>query len=209
MATTTMRRARGAADVSLNCTAAVEGGSVVELGRHEAFAEYVLPEVDVLYRVARALTSQPADAEDLVQETLLRAFRFIDRFDGQHPRAWLLTILRNAEHNRHRRKHPQLFDDPDEAVERIDAGRDTAGDSPEELLVGVMFDAVVERAFAALPAKHRRIVALVDVEGLSYAGAAEVLNVPVGTVMSRLHRARNRIRRQLAAEGVTPKRGGE
>ncbi|MGH3910255.1 MAG: RNA polymerase sigma factor, partial [Pseudonocardiaceae bacterium] len=164
---------------------------------------------DVLYRVARALTSQPADAEDLVQETLLRAFRFIDRFDGQHPRAWLLTILRNAEHNRHRRKHPQLFDDPDEAVERIDAGRDTAGGSPEELLVGVMFDAVVERAFVALSDKHRRVVALVDVEGLSYAGAAEVLNVPVGTVMSRLHRARNRIRRQLAAEGVTPKRGGE
>ncbi|MGH4024005.1 MAG: sigma factor, partial [Pseudonocardiaceae bacterium] len=73
---------------------------MVELGRHKAFAEYVLPEVDVLYRVACALTSQPADAEDLVQETLLRAFRFIDRFDGQHPRAWLLTILRNAEHNR-------------------------------------------------------------------------------------------------------------
>ena len=176
--------------------------------RHEAFAEYVLPEVDVLYRVACALTSQPADAEDLVQETLLRAFRFIDRFDGQHPRAWLLTILRNAEHNRHRRKHPQLFNDPDEAVERIDADPGGAGNSPEELVVDVGFDAVVERAFRALPDKYRRIVALVDVEGLSYAGAAEVLNVPVGTVMSRLHRARNRIRRQLVAEGVTLNRGG-
>lgn len=204
-----MRRARGVVDVGLNCTAAVEGGSVVELGRHKAFAEHVLPEVDVLYRVACALTSQPADAEDLVQETLLRAFRFIDRFDGQHPRAWLLTILRNAEHNRHRRKHPQLLNDPDEAAQRVEADPGGVGSSPEELVVDVGFDAVVERAFRALPDKYRRIVALVDVEGLSYAGAAEVLNVPVGTVMSRLHRARNRIRRQLAAEGAMPKRGGE
>lgn len=182
---------------------------MVELGRHKAFAEYVLPEVDVLYRAARALTSQPADAEDLVQETLLRAFRFIDRFDGQHPRAWLLTILRNAEHNRHRGRRAQLFHDADEAVGRIDSEPDRAGNGPEEQLVDAVFDAAVQRAFAALPEKHQQVVALVDIEGLSYAGAAEVLNVPVGTVMSRLHRARNRIRRRLAAEGVTPKRGGE
>lgn len=181
---------------------------MVELGRHEAFAEYVLPEVDVLYRVARALTSQPADAEDLVQDTLLRAFRFIDRFDGQHPRAWLLTILRNAEHSRHRRRHPQLFTDPDEATKRIEADPDRTGHSPEELLVDPVLDAVVERAFAALPDKYRRIVTLVDVEGLTYASAAAVLDVPVGTVMSRLHRARRRIRSQLAAEGVRPERGG-
>ena len=119
------------------------------------------------------------------------------------------AILRNAEHNRHRRRHPQLFHDPDEAAQRVDADPGGAGSSPEELVVGAGFDAVVERAFRALPDKYRRIVALVDVEGLSYAGAAEVLNVPVGTVMSRLHRARNRIRRQLAAEGIMPKRGGE
>lgn len=181
---------------------------MVELGRHEAFAEYVLPEVDVLYRVARALTSQPADAEDLVQDTLLRAFRFIDRFDGQHPRAWLLTILRNAEHSRHRRRHPQLFTDPDEATKRIEADPDRTGRSPEDLLVDPVLDAGVERAFAALPDKYRRIVTLVDVEGLTYASAAAVLNVPVGTVMSRLHRARRRIRSQLAAEGVRPERSG-
>jgi RNA polymerase sigma-70 factor, ECF subfamily len=71
--------------------ARIEAGSSA---RHEAFAEYVLSEVDVLYRVARGLTGQSADAEDLVQETLLRAFRFIDRFDGQHPRAWLRKQIR-------------------------------------------------------------------------------------------------------------------
>lgn len=86
-----------------------------------AFAVYVLPQVEVLYRVARSLTGQPADAEDLVQDTLLRAFRAIEGFDGRHPRAWLLTILRNTEHNRHRRRRPVLLDDPAEADERITA----------------------------------------------------------------------------------------
>ncbi|MGH3632000.1 MAG: sigma factor [Sciscionella sp.] len=88
--------------------------------RHEAFAEYVLPEVEVLYRVARSLTGQAADAEGLVQDTLLRAFQAIDGFDGRHPRAWLLTILRNTEHNRHRRRRPSLLNDPDEPPERTD-----------------------------------------------------------------------------------------
>ncbi|GAB3394246.1 RNA polymerase sigma factor [Amycolatopsis echigonensis] len=174
--------------------------------RHQAFAEYVLPEIDVLYRVARSLTGQPADAEDLVQDTLLRAFRAIDRFDGQHPRAWLLTILRNAEHNRHRRARPDLLADPDDALARLDAGRDPAP-SPEQAIVDERFEIEVERAFAALPDKHREVVALVDVHGLGYADAADALGVPVGTVMSRLHRARKRIRDHLQATNVTLPRG--
>jgi RNA polymerase sigma-70 factor (ECF subfamily) len=178
------------------------GSSVVEpCTRQQAFTEYVVPEIEVLYRVARSLTPQPADAEDLVQDTLIRAFRSIDGFDGQHPRAWLLTILRNAEHNRHRRRRPQLLDDPDDLA-ALAAGIGVPG--PENLLVDAMFDATVERAFRALPDKYRRTIALVDIDGLSYAEAAAELAVPVGTVMSRLHRARDRIRRQLAADGVTP-----
>jgi RNA polymerase sigma-70 factor (ECF subfamily) len=170
--------------------------------RHEAFAAYVVPEIEVLYRVARSLTGQAADAEDLVQDTLLRAFRALDGFDGQHPRAWLLTILRNAEHNRHRRQRPVLLDDPDEVTDLV-AADGAAG--PEELVVDATFSATVERAFLALPEKYRHTIALVDVDGLSYADAAVILEVPVGTVMSRLHRARARIRRALAAEGVAPK----
>jgi RNA polymerase sigma-70 factor (ECF subfamily) len=171
--------------------------------RQEAFDAYVVPEMEVLYRVARSLTGQHADAEDLVQDTLLRAFRSVDRFDGQHPRAWLLTILRNAEHNRHRRQRPVLLDDPDDVTDLSAA--DTA-QGPEELVVDTAFDASVERAFRALPDRYRRAVALVDIDGLSYADAAVILEVPVGTVMSRLHRARARIRKGLAAEGVAPKR---
>ncbi len=170
--------------------------------RQEAFAAYVVPEIEVLYRVARSLTGQHADAEDLVQDTLLRAFRSLDGFDGEHPRAWLLTILRNAEHNRHRRQRPVLLDDPDDV---IDIAAAAADQGPEELVVGAVFDATVEWAFLALPDPYRRAIALVDIGGLSYAEAATVLEVPVGTVMSRLHRARARIRRVLAAEGVAPK----
>lgn len=79
----------------------------------DPFADYVLPEVDTLYRAALSLTRNHADAEDLVQDTLLRAYRSIDRFDGRHPRAWLLTILRNAHINRQRRPRPELLHDPD------------------------------------------------------------------------------------------------
>jgi RNA polymerase sigma-70 factor (ECF subfamily) len=165
------------------------------------FAELVLPEVDVLYRVAMSLTHHTADAEDLVQDTLLRAYRALDRFDGRYPRAWLLTILRNAQINRVRRRRPELLRDPDAALERL-ADTET-GRSVEEIVVDVGFDAEVERAFAELPAKFRAAVELVDVAGRSYQEAADELGVPVGTIMSRLHRGRKRIKSQLESEGYT------
>jgi RNA polymerase sigma-70 factor (ECF subfamily) len=173
-----------------------------------AFATFVAPQVEVLYRVARSITGQPADAEDLVQETLLRAFRAIERFDGAHPRAWLLTILRNAEHNRHRRRRPVLLDDPEEADERIAASPQGRAASPEELLLDSAFDAAVEAAVRALSLEFREVVALVDVQGLSYLEAAGVLGVPVGTVTSRLYRARGKIRHRLVADGMAPEGGG-
>ncbi|MFH9071370.1 RNA polymerase sigma factor [Streptomyces alboflavus] len=173
--------------------------------RGKAFAAYVLPEVEVLLRVAMTLTAQPADAEDLVQDTLLRAYRAIDRFDGEHPRAWLLTIMRRAEMNRHRRRRPHLLDDPDADLDRLST-TGTQG-SAEEVVVGEAFDSVVDEALSALPVKHRTVVQLVDIDGLTYAEAARILDVPEGTVMSRLHRARKRIRARLTAAGLAPKRG--
>lgn len=79
--------------------------------QHLAFDRYIVPEIPVLYRVALSLTGQQVDAEDLVQETLVRAFRAVDRFDGAHPRAWLLTILRHAHLNRVRMRRPVLLRD--------------------------------------------------------------------------------------------------
>lgn len=168
-----------------------------------AFDRYVLPEIDVLLRVARTIVSRPADAEDLVQETLLRAYRGVGSFDGRHPRAWLLTIMRNAHINGVRRRRPELLDDPDRDLDRL--GQDDAP-GPEAIVVGETFDAVVVDALGALPEKFATVVRLVDIDGLSYAEAAEALGVPLGTIMSRLHRARQRIRDRLAASGLAPRR---
>jgi RNA polymerase sigma-70 factor, ECF subfamily len=169
--------------------------------REAAFRQYVLPELDVLYRVGRSLTRNHADTEDLVQETIIRAYKAIDRFDGRHPRAWLLTILRNAQINRTRRRRPDLLGDPDVEMERLAATSVGDEDDPEHQVVDPVFDASVRKALEALPDRFRRPVELVDLGGLSYQEAAEQLDVPVGTVMSRLHRARRKMRDQLEKSG--------
>ena len=165
--------------------------------RQDAFAKYVLPEIEVLLRVAGSLTRHLADAEDLVQDTLLRAYRAIDRFDGRHPRAWLLTILRNTHTNRGRGRRPELLSEAEAA--RIAA---PAADEPETVILRGTFDATVEQAFRSLPDKFRLVVELVDLGGLSYQEVAAALGIPVGTVMSRLHRGRGRIRGAVEAGGI-------
>jgi RNA polymerase sigma-70 factor (ECF subfamily) len=162
----------------------------------------VLPELDVLLRVALSGTRNPADAEDLVQDTLLRAYRVIG-FDGAHPRAWLLTIMRNAQANRYRRRRPALLRDRD-AGQRLHDERE-AQPSAESIVVGEAFDATVADAVVRLPARFRHVVELVDIDGLSYQEAADALGVSIGTVMSRLHRARHRIRTRLTAAGLAPR----
>lgn len=171
----------------------------------QRFEEFVLPELDVLYRTAWSLTRADADAQDLVQDTLLRAYRAIDRFDGRYPRAWLLTIMRNANINRVRKKKPDLLDDPDATFERSTDFAEE--DHPENLVVDQIFDAEVESALAELPDNFREIVELVDLNGLAYQEAADLLDIPVGTVMSRLHRARKRIRDHLFEVGADAVRG--
>ncbi len=167
----------------------------------QVFDRLVLPEVDVMWRVAMSLTRNRADAEDLVQESLLRAYKAIDSFDGRYPRAWLLTILRNTERNRHRRRRPELLSDPDIAEER---GPRTEADEVEKRAEDHEFDHAVTQALEELPENFRRVVELVDVDGLTYQEAADVLGVPLGTVMSRLHRARRRIRDLLVPAGYGP-----
>jgi RNA polymerase sigma-70 factor (ECF subfamily) len=172
--------------------------------RAHAFEDVVLPELRVLLRVATSLTSQRADAEDLVQDTLLRAYRSLDRFDGRHPRAWLLTIMRRA-NSSNMRRHTALPVGDTDAIDRIARGSGEY-DGPESQLFGGSFSEVVEAAFSSLPGKQQEIVRLVDVAELTYAEAAEVLSVPMGTVMSRLHRARGKIRRNLVSAGVIPRK---
>ena len=162
-----------------------------------AFRQYVLPEVDVMYRVARSLTRNDADAEDLVQDTLTRAYRAIDRFDGRYPRSWLLTILRNTQINLTRKKRPELLRNPDEGAPLEQADLTPGAADPERSTLDADVDPDLYEAYRTLPKKFRDAVELVDLDGLSYQEAADLLDVPVGTVMSRLHRARKRMREHL------------
>ncbi len=176
------------------------GVTIEDEKRKSAFALYVLPELEVLLRVAKTLTGRSADAEDLVQDTMLRAFRSIDGFDGKHPRAWLLTIMRNAEINRHRKRRPDLLSDP-EATIAVLANEPTHEGNPERVAEDLL-DSRVANALAALPPLFRCSIELIDLGGLSYAEAGELLGVPSGTVMSRVHRGRSRIRTFLKDNGI-------
>jgi RNA polymerase sigma-70 factor (ECF subfamily) len=167
-----------------------------------AFAIHVMPEIEVLARVALSLTRNQADAEDLVQETLVRAYKAIDRFDGRHPRAWLLTILRNTNLNRVAKRTVDLVPRTDATSEAVDRTPSTDA-GPEEQTIERTFDAVVERELTALPEQMRAVIEMVDMDGLRYQEAADALGIPIGTVMSRLHRARRRMRNSLVGAGVT------
>lgn len=171
-----------------------------DLARQQAFREYVRPELEVMMRVALRLTRSRVDAEDLVQESVLRAYRSLDRFDGRHPRAWLLTILRNTHINRIRKKQPDLFHDEERALAGIPARGREGEDGAAAALDGIPDPTLID-ALRDLSPKHRDVVTLVDIDDLSYQEAADILGVPIGTVMSRLHRARKRIRDHLLAAG--------
>ncbi len=165
---------------------------------HEAFERYVVPELAALLRVAQSLTRNSHDAEDLVQDTILRAFKAISSFDGAHPRAWLFTILRNTHINRNRRQRPDLLDDPHDA----ESVPETRRSDPADLAEDAAFREAVIAATAALPEKMRLVVELVDLESCTYAEVATALDIPIGTVMSRLHRGRRQIKEQLIASGL-------
>jgi RNA polymerase sigma-70 factor (ECF subfamily) len=170
--------------------------------RAQAFRELIEPEIPVMLRVARTLTGSAADAEDVVQESLIRAYRALDSFDGAHPRAWLLTILRNTSANMHRRKRPDLVEDWDTTAQR---SRPAFGAeqpiTPEDATLHGILDEDLETGLAALDPRFRSVIVLVDVHGLSYAECAGALGIPIGTVMSRLSRARERMRTHLRATG--------
>lgn len=175
--------------------------------RDSGFREHVLPELDVMLRVARRLTGNPDTAEDLVQESLIRAYRAVDRFDGRHPRAWLLTILRNTWKNMNRRGRPVFVDSPEEILPRVPAHGADGRTGAEEQVVDGRLDQRLTQALTELVPIRQEVVLLVDVDGLSYQETADVLGVPTGTVMSRLHRARRQLRDRLEQEGFTPAGG--
>jgi RNA polymerase sigma-70 factor (ECF subfamily) len=162
-------------------------GSDVE---REEFAQAALSHVDSLYGTALRLTRRAADAEDLVQDTYLKAFRSSHQFQpGTNLKAWLFTILHNTYRNSRRHDGRNPVDVDSEAVERA-VGEGPAEQSPEQILTRATLDADLQAALDGLSDAFRQAVWLRDVEELSYAEMAKVLDVPIGTVMSRISRGR-------------------
>lgn len=166
--------------------------------KRASFEREALVHLDVLYRVALRLTANAADADDLVQETMLKAYRAWDQFTtGTNAKAWLLTILRHAFINEYRRRsrRPETVDV--DAIEPFAVFADVQDDDPQ----GAFFDRIVDdevlRAIDALPEAFRETLVLSDVEGLSYQEIAGILEVPVGTVKSRLFRGRQLLQTKL------------
>lgn len=164
--------------------------------QQQRFERYVVPELDFVRRITRRFSKSAADADDLTQEVMTNAFRAIERFDGRYPRAWLYRIASNAAASRARR-HRDTVALPD--ADRMDTEiRLAAEDDVEALALDPIVDSVLVDALDGLPEHYRSVIDLVDVGSLSYEDAAARLGVPTGTVMSRLHRGRRRLRAELA-----------
>lgn len=163
-----------------------------------AFEGEVLPHVDRLFRLAVWFVGNRADAEDVVQDTMIQALKSFHRFQpGTNCRAWLATILQRIVSNRRRAAGRSiLVDDPDD---RIAQNVPFVPPVPQELT-----DEVVLGTLRRLPTMFQEVILLCDVEDFSYKEAAEALAIPIGTVMSRLHRARAQLRAQLAATDALP-----
>ena len=171
----------------------------------EAFRAEVLTFLEPLFGTAMRLTRNRADAEDLVQDTLVKAFRFSDRFaTGTNLRAWLYTILHNTWRNRRRDEARVHVEVDSERVEQAAAAPygPTSGETPERILMRSTLDADLQAALDALPEAFRQAVWLRDVEEFSYAEIAGMLDIPIGTVMSRISRGR-----RLLFERLNPARG--
>ncbi|MFY9552615.1 MAG: sigma-70 family RNA polymerase sigma factor [Thermoanaerobaculia bacterium] len=162
-----------------------------------AFDQVVLPHLDAAYNLARWLTRNGNDAEDVVQEAFLRALRFFNGFHGGNARAWLLAIVRNACYDWLRRHRPS------EASASFDEEIHSAVDqspSPEDLLIEQADRPRLRDALETLPLAWREVLILRELEGLSYKEIADVAGIKMGTVMSRLARARAGLQQQLAID---------
>ncbi len=165
----------------------------------EQFAQAALSHVDSLYGTALRLTRRAADAEDLVQDTYLKAFRASHQFErGTNLKAWLYTILHNTYRNMRRHDGRNPVDVDSDAVDRAAADAEGAP-TPEQILARGTLDADLQAALDALPESFRQAVWLRDVEELSYAEMAKVLDIPIGTVMSRISRGRRALFEALQA----------
>ncbi|MDX1638766.1 MAG: sigma-70 family RNA polymerase sigma factor [Balneolaceae bacterium] len=172
-----------------------------EVKKQEDFEEEIIPHLDALYNFALRLTSDPNDAEDLVQDTIVKAYRFFSSYEkGTNAKAWLFRILKNSYINNYRKqsKQPNQVDYDEVATfyETIRAERTDTSDL-EDRMFRELIDDDISDALEQLPEDFRTVVLLCDVEGFTYEEIANMLDVPIGTIRSRLHRGRNLLKAEL------------
>jgi RNA polymerase sigma-70 factor (ECF subfamily) len=170
----------------------------------ERFRAEALPLLDSLYAGALRMTRNPTDAEDLVQETMLRAYRAFHSFEpGTNLKAWLYRIMTNAYINVYRRRQREPSKVSQDDVGEFDLYQElkdhdpSYSATPETLVLDALVDSDITDAIDDLPEQFRLAVVLSDIEGFSYAEMAEIMDVPMGTVMSRLHRGRKALQKRL------------
>jgi len=176
--------------------------NVDEASDQARFTEVFVPYLVDAFRLARWLAGSRADAEDIVQEASMRAFKYIRGFSGGNPRAWVLTIVRNTSYSwlaKNRPKDVVLSDDLDQDHrEQIEQAGTQEMQTPETALIAKLEAEQVRKAMAALPAPFREILVLREIHDLDYRTIAEVAALPIGTVMSRLARARRLLTATIA-----------
>ncbi len=172
-----------------------------EIQKQEDFEEEIVPHLDAMYNFALRLTSDPSDAEDLVQDTIVKAYRFFSSYEkGTNAKAWLFRILKNSYINNYRKQSKQPnqvdYDEVSSFYETIRADRTDTSDL-EDKMFRELIDDDISNALEELPEDFRTVVLLCDVEGFTYEEIANMLDVPIGTIRSRLHRGRNLLKAQL------------
>lgn len=166
------------------------------------FEQTAMVHLDFLYNLGLKITRNEDDAQDLVQETFLRAYRFFDKYEpGTNCKAWLYRILKNTYINHYRKQHRRPMEVDFAAIEETQEsqveGSGAKPSDPEELLMNSLLREDVRQAFAQLPAGYREALALSLVAGYSYREIADMMGCPIGTIMSRIHRARKLMQKQL------------
>jgi RNA polymerase sigma factor (sigma-70 family) len=165
-----------------------------EQSRLKQFEQAIFPHLDAAYNLARWLTRNEQDAEDIVQEACLRAFKFFDNFRGDDGRPWLLTIVRNTYYTwwQHEKAHEITtpFDEEHDSIS-------SEALNPEAIFLQNIDNQLLKQALECLPVEFREVLVLRELEGLSYKQIAHIINIPLGTAMSRLARARKRLQLEL------------
>ena len=156
------------------------------------FQQWVVPYLDAAYNLAMWLSREARDAEDIVQEASLKAFQNLHRFDGREPRAWFFAIVRNEFYSLSRQRHRAAHEDIDHIPELPSTNR-----SPEANAIAEADREQIWKSLGVLPPEYREVLVLREFEGFSYREIAEMSAIPIGTVMSRLSRARAQLQHDL------------